>query len=187
MATQVQFRRGTTGQHSGFTGAVGEVTVDTEKKILCVHDAVTAGGFPLLKEDGSNSNFALGSLSSTALKFAGDPNTGLMSPGADQLHLVTGGVARVKIDSSGTKRTSVPFRSLEIVRPSSTNSPLVNFANAFSPSRTELTSKLSESAFTALVPTPFRPTLNWNTSLLYFAPVLILETHSTNLPNGICL
>ena len=101
MATQVQFRRGTTGQHSGFTGAVGEVTVDTEKKILCVHDAVTAGGFPLLKEDGSNSSFALGSLSSCALKFVGDIDTGIMSTGPDQIQLVTGGFARLTIDSSG--------------------------------------------------------------------------------------
>ena len=54
MATQVQFRRGTTGEHSGFTGAVGEVTVDTEKKVVCIHDATTAGGFPLLREDFSN-------------------------------------------------------------------------------------------------------------------------------------
>ena len=101
MATQVQFRRGTTGEHSGFTGAVGEVTVDTEKKILCVHDAVTAGGFPLLKEDGSNCGFAPGSLSSCALKFAGDSNTGIISSGADQISLVTGGFARLTIDSSG--------------------------------------------------------------------------------------
>ena len=52
MATQVQFRRGTTGEHSGFTGAVGEVTVDTQKKTVCIHDASTLGGFPLLLEDG---------------------------------------------------------------------------------------------------------------------------------------
>ena len=101
MATQVQFRRGTTGQHSAFTGAVGEVTVDTEKKVLCVHDATTAGGFPLLKEDGSNSSFALGSLSSCALKFVGDIDTGIMSTGPDQIQLVTGGFARLTIDSSG--------------------------------------------------------------------------------------
>ena len=101
MATQVQFRRGTTGQHSAFTGAVGEVTVDTEKKILCVHVATTAGGFPLLKEDGSNSSLALGSLSSCALKFAGDIDTGIMSTGPDQIQLVTGGFARLTIDSSG--------------------------------------------------------------------------------------
>ena len=112
MATQVQFRRGTTGQHSGFTGAVGEVTVDTEKKILCVHDAVTAGGFPLLKEDGSNSSFALGSLSSCALKFAGDIDTGIMSTGPDQIQLVTGGFARLTIDSNGN--VSIPSGNLTI-------------------------------------------------------------------------
>jgi hypothetical protein len=101
MATQVQFRRGTTGQHSAFTGAVGEVTVDTEKKTVCIHDATQVGGFPLLREDGTNTNFALGSLSSCALKFAGDPDTGIISPGANQLSLVTGGFARLTIDSSG--------------------------------------------------------------------------------------
>ena len=101
MATQVQFRRGTTGQHSAFTGAVGEVTVDTEKKTVCIHDASQAGGFPLLREDFTNSNLALGSLSSCALKFAGDPDTGIISPGANQLSLVTGGFARLTIDSSG--------------------------------------------------------------------------------------
>ena len=106
MATQVQFRRGTTGEHSAFTGAVGEVTVDTEKKVLCIHDATTAGGFPLLREDFSNSNLSLGSLSSCALKFVNDPDTGIMSTGQDQIQLVTGGVARLTIDSSGT--VSVP-------------------------------------------------------------------------------
>ena len=101
MATQVQFRRGTTGEHSAFTGAVGEVTVDTEKKTVCIHDATTAGGFPLLREDFSNSNLALGSLSSCALKFVNDPDTGIMSTGQDQIQLVTGGFARLTIDSSG--------------------------------------------------------------------------------------
>ena len=112
MATQVQFRRGTTGEHSGFTGAVGEVTVDTEKKILCVHDATTPGGFPLLQQDGSNSSFAIGSLSSCALKFAGDPDTGLMSTGPDQVQLVTGGFARLTIDSNGN--VSIPSGNLTI-------------------------------------------------------------------------
>ena len=102
MATQVQFRRGTTGEHSAFTGAVGEVTVDTQKKVVCIHDATTAGGFPLLREDFSNSNLSLGSLGSCALKFVNDPDTGIMSTGQDQIQLVTGGVARLTIDSSGT-------------------------------------------------------------------------------------
>lgn len=50
MPTQVQTRRGTTAQHSSFTGAAGELTVDTDKKTVVVHDGSTAGGTPLAKE-----------------------------------------------------------------------------------------------------------------------------------------
>jgi len=49
MAKQVQFRRGTTSQHSTFTGAAGEITVDTDKDTAVVHDGSTAGGVPLAK------------------------------------------------------------------------------------------------------------------------------------------
>ena len=102
MATQVQFRRGTTAEHSGFKGADGEVTVDTSLKTVVIHDAITNGGFPLLRQDGSNSLFTKsGDLNNCALKFNGDPNTGLISPVSDELTLVTGGVARLTIDSNG--------------------------------------------------------------------------------------
>lgn len=47
MASQLQLRRGTTAQHAVFTGAPGEVTVDTDKKTVVVHDGVTQGGFPV--------------------------------------------------------------------------------------------------------------------------------------------
>ena len=46
MAKRLQLRGGTTSQHASFTGAVREVTVDTDKDILVVHDGSTAGGFP---------------------------------------------------------------------------------------------------------------------------------------------
>jgi hypothetical protein len=49
MAIQTQQRRGNTQQHTTFTGAIGEVTVDTDKKVAVVHDGTTAGGFPLVK------------------------------------------------------------------------------------------------------------------------------------------
>ena len=101
MATQVQFRRGTTAEHSGFKGADGEVTVDTSLKTVVIHDAITNGGFPVLRQDGSNSQFERGATSSCALKFAGDPNTGLISPAADEIALVTGGVSRLTIDANG--------------------------------------------------------------------------------------
>jgi len=101
MATQVQFRRGTTAEHTGFKGADGEVTVDTSLKTVVIHDAITNGGFPLLRQDGSNSQLERGALTSCALKFAGDPNTGLISPASDEIALVTGGSSRLTIDSNG--------------------------------------------------------------------------------------
>ena len=44
MATQVQFRRGTTNDHNSFVGASGEVTVDTDLNTIRVHDGATTGG-----------------------------------------------------------------------------------------------------------------------------------------------
>jgi hypothetical protein len=46
MAKRIQFRRGSTTEHATFIGAPGEITIDTTKKIVVVHDGVTAGGYP---------------------------------------------------------------------------------------------------------------------------------------------
>ena len=54
MAKLLKLRRGSTSQHGSFTGAEGEVTVDTDKDTLVVHDGSQAGGRPLLREDMSN-------------------------------------------------------------------------------------------------------------------------------------
>jgi hypothetical protein len=45
MTKQVKRRRGTAAEHAAFTGAVGELTVDTTNNRVRVHDGVTAGGF----------------------------------------------------------------------------------------------------------------------------------------------
>jgi hypothetical protein len=54
MADQLQLRGGSTAQTAAFTGALREVTVDTDKKTVVVHDGTTAGGNPLLRQDLSN-------------------------------------------------------------------------------------------------------------------------------------
>lgn len=54
MATEIRHRRGTTAQHAAFTGALAEITVDTDKKTAVVHDGGTAGGIPLAREDAKN-------------------------------------------------------------------------------------------------------------------------------------
>jgi hypothetical protein len=54
MAKQVKRRRGTTAEHDVFTGAIGEITVDTTVNTVVIHDGTTLGGHPLGKADGSN-------------------------------------------------------------------------------------------------------------------------------------
>ena len=54
-AFALQLRRGTTAEHSAFTGLVGEVTIDTDKDTIVVHDGVTAGGIPLAKSSEAGS------------------------------------------------------------------------------------------------------------------------------------
>jgi len=54
MSKQIQSRGGTTAQHKVFTGAPREVTVDTDKNVVVVHDGVTAGGVPMAKEETLN-------------------------------------------------------------------------------------------------------------------------------------
>jgi hypothetical protein len=54
MPTQVQFRRGTTAQNNSFTGAAGEVSIDTDKDALRIHDGAVVGGFEQAKADLTN-------------------------------------------------------------------------------------------------------------------------------------
>ena len=44
MPTTLQLRRGTTAENAAFTGAEGELTVDTQTNTLNVHDGSTVGG-----------------------------------------------------------------------------------------------------------------------------------------------
>lgn len=70
MSKQVQFRRGTTSDHTSFTGAVGEITVNTTTHQLVAHDGVNAGGFPQALA-GANTDITSLALSQTGLKIKG--------------------------------------------------------------------------------------------------------------------
>ena len=74
MAKLLKLRRGTTSQHSSFTGAEGEVTVDTDKETLVVHNGSTAGGFPVARADGTGvANFTItGELDAATLDISGN-------------------------------------------------------------------------------------------------------------------
>ena len=50
MAGRIKFRGGTSEQHSTFTGATREITIDTSKNTVVVHDGSTVGGFALARD-----------------------------------------------------------------------------------------------------------------------------------------
>lgn len=49
-SSPVQQFRGTTAQHNTYTGLPGELTVDTDKHVVIVHDGSTAGGHPTVPD-----------------------------------------------------------------------------------------------------------------------------------------
>ena len=76
MSKLLQLRGGTTSEHSSFTGAVREVTVDTTKDTLVVHDGSTAAGFALARESALTTTTAL---ANAALAKSGGALTGALT------------------------------------------------------------------------------------------------------------
>ena len=108
MATQIQLRRGNTTATGAFTGAVAEVTIDTDKKTLVVHDGSTAGGFALARESYLTSNAAIAQgaydkansanvLAQASFDFANTANIKVDSAFA------FANIANIKVDAAFTK------------------------------------------------------------------------------------
>ena len=123
MATQVQFRRGTTSETNSFTGAVGEVTVDTDKDTLVVHDNSQAGGFAVANLNTAQEFSATQNFNATTLS---DGSTVSWDASANQVTSVTlggnrtlgaasnqvdGGVYVISIIQDGTGSRTVTFNS----------------------------------------------------------------------------
>lgn len=71
MPTQIQLRRGSTVQTSTFAGAAGEITVDTDKKVVVVHDGSSPGGVPLARGNHAQAAFDAANATSTGTTSAG--------------------------------------------------------------------------------------------------------------------
>ena len=123
MATQVQFRRGTTSQTGSFTGAVGEVTVDTDKDTVVVHDGSQAGGFAVANLKTAQEFTATQNFNATTLT---DASTISWDASANQVTSVTlggnrtlgaasnqidGGVYVISIIQDGTGSRTLTFNS----------------------------------------------------------------------------
>ena len=129
MPTVVQFRRGTTAQNNAFTGATGELSVDTQLGTIRVHNGV-AGGNTLASIDavqtlsnktlsaptitGTLSSTGLinttGNISSTGLSVFGNTRIGsLATPGA--LHTIIG---NVDVTGAGTEYFNIAGNILAV-------------------------------------------------------------------------
>lgn len=57
MAKPLRPKRGTTAKNDAFVGLASEITVDTDKHSIRVHDGVTAGGHELLPTDKNDARY----------------------------------------------------------------------------------------------------------------------------------
>ena len=94
MATAIQRRRGTTAQHSSFTGLAGELTIDTTLNTVIVHDGSTAGGIRLAKHTEVQAA-ATGDITAVV---AGAGMTGGATDGAATINVVGGTGITVNAD-----------------------------------------------------------------------------------------
>ncbi len=133
MAKTIQFKRGTTAQTNLFVGALGEITVDTDKDVVVVHDGTTQGGFATAAKanaDGtvsiinrtgtslatinSSGDYASNKLRATNAGTAaapsiqvGNTDNGLYAPVADAIAISTNGVNRFQIDGTGIQKSTI--------------------------------------------------------------------------------
>lgn len=114
MAEEWKNRRGTTAEHATFTGAVAEITVDTDKNTAVVHNAVTPGGFPLAKENGTtftNVDINSGTIDGTTIG-ASTPASGIFSTMTTANAQITGGsitgITDLAIADGGTGAGTAP-------------------------------------------------------------------------------
>jgi hypothetical protein len=99
MAKQVRFRAGSSADHSNFTGAASEVTVDSDKKVLIVHDGSKQGGYELV---GTAVTQTLSNKQFTGVTtFTGNVSLGTTNP-VGQLQVSSGPVIIGAATSTGT-------------------------------------------------------------------------------------
>lgn len=113
MATQLQIRRGTSTQVAAFTGAVGELVVNTTNDSVHVNDGSTAGGFELARVDGSNWAIT-NAISTTANISFGDNDKAIFGAGSD-LQIYHDG-SNSYVDDAGTGNLLVRADNLRLQR-----------------------------------------------------------------------
>ena len=111
---QVQLRRGSATDHATFSGAEGEVTVDTTNDTLRVHDGSTAGGVRLAKHSELSGAGAGGTVTSvgSGTGLTGGPITtsgtlSIANDGVDTAQIAANAVTSTEIAASAVTSTEI--------------------------------------------------------------------------------
>ena len=139
MAKRLQLRRGTTAQTNTFTGAVGELTYDTEKKQLRVHDGSTVGG-KVVDDTARDVTSQVSAATETAAGKAKIATTAIAQAGVNDTDIITAKKLRDALNATGDAPISA-IRSYVIG--SATSAPTIlrsmNVASVTKPASSQLT------------------------------------------------
>ena len=119
MATQLQIRRGTSTQVAAFTGAEGEIVVNTTNDSIHVNDGSTAGGFEVARADGSNWAIT-NAISTTANISFGDNDKAIFGAGSD-LKIYHDG-SNSYIEDAGTGNLRIMAQDFRVVNSANSES-----------------------------------------------------------------
>ena len=116
MSTQIKTRRGTTTEHSTFVGSEAELTVDTTKDTVVVHDGSTAGGHPLAKTSSNTFTADQSHGDNVKAKFGASDDLQIYHDGSKSYIQDTGtgdlyiqGSNQVRIGKAGTYENGIVF------------------------------------------------------------------------------
>ena len=164
MPTQVQFRRGTTAQNNSFTGAAGEVSIDTDKDALRIHDGTTSGGFEQAKVDLTNVSGA------TNLSLSGITTTNSLSIGSTQ---VISSARQLQNIVSLDATTTATIESAVSAAPNDFTSLNISGLSTFSGITTHTTSLFgTQASFSGVI-----------TATTFVGALTGTATSTTNIPN----
>lgn len=127
MAKQLQLRKGTATEHDTFTGANGEVTVDTTNKTLRVHDGSTVGGTRLATLTGGSVPPAQLPVATTSIQGAVKLNNSLTSTSATEALTAQQGKVLGDRDFGVDQywQDVTAFRATDVVYTNSTKRPIL--------------------------------------------------------------
>lgn len=95
MSKTVQHKRGTTAQTNAYTGAAGEVTVDTDKDLPVVHDGLQSGGFAVAARANVDGSISLINRAGTVVASFSQDALGNLSPRLGSQGAISGDRNRV--------------------------------------------------------------------------------------------